>query len=64
MGTDALAVVDPELRVRGVAGLRVADASVIPEAPTGNTQTSVLMIAERASAFILGQDSARPAGSA
>lgn len=54
MGTDALAVVDPELRVRGVAGLRIADASVIPEAPTGNTQTCVAMIAERAAAFVLG----------
>jgi len=52
MGIDELAVVDPELRVRGVEGLRIADASVIPEAPTGNTQTVVLMIAERAADFI------------
>lgn len=52
MGSDVLAVVDPELRVRGVDGLRIADASVIPEAPTGNTQTCVVMIAERAADFI------------
>jgi choline dehydrogenase len=51
-GTDELAVVDPQLRVRGIDGLRVADASVIPEAPTGNTQTAVLMIGERAADFI------------
>ena len=53
MGIDTLSVVDPELRVRGVDGLRIADASVIPEAPTGNTQTAVLMIAERAADFII-----------
>lgn len=52
IGIDELAVVDPKLRVRGVEGLRVADASVIPEAPTGNTQTVVLMIAERAADFV------------
>jgi len=53
MGIDELSVVDPQLKVRGVEGLRIADASVIPEAPTGNTQTAVLMIAERAADFIL-----------
>ncbi|MGW5200583.1 GMC family oxidoreductase [Streptomyces spiralis] len=52
MGTDNLAVVDPELKVRGVEGLRVADASVIPELPTGNCQTAVVMIAERAADFV------------
>jgi choline dehydrogenase len=57
MGTDELAVVEPQLRVRGVDSLRVADASVIPEAPTGNTQTAILMIAERAADFVL-QDAA------
>jgi len=52
MGSDDTAVVDPELRVRGVEGLRIADASVIPLVPSSNIQPSVMMIAERASAFI------------
>jgi choline dehydrogenase len=47
MGTDDLAVVDPELRVRGVAGLRIADASVMPVVPSGNCHAGILMIAER-----------------
>jgi choline dehydrogenase len=47
------AVVDERLRVRGVRGLRVADASVMPTLPSGNLQAPTVMIAERASAFIL-----------
>ena len=47
MGTDDLAVVDPELRVRGVEGLRVADASVMPVVPSGNCHAGIVMIAER-----------------
>jgi choline dehydrogenase len=47
MGLDALAVVDPELRVFGVHGLRVADASVMPSVPSGNCHTGVVMIAEK-----------------
>jgi len=47
MGKDDLAVVDPELRVRGVAGLRVADASVMPVIPRGKTNAPTIMIAER-----------------
>lgn len=55
MGSDAAAPVDSELRVRGVQGLRVVDASVMPNLPSGNTNAPVVMIAERASALILGE---------
>jgi choline dehydrogenase len=48
MGTDSLAVVDPELRVRGIGALRVVDASVIPLLPSGHTNWPTVMIAERA----------------
>ncbi len=57
MGADRGAVVDPMLRVNGVAGLRVADASVMPTIPSGNTNAPTLMIAEKAAALIL-QDAA------
>lgn len=53
MGTDADAVVDPQLRVRGVEGLRVIDASVMPAVPTGNTNAPAAMIAERGARFLL-----------
>jgi choline dehydrogenase len=54
MGSDALAVVDPELRVRGIDGLRVADASIMPTVTTGNTNAPSLMIGERVADFVLG----------
>ncbi len=56
MGSDSGAPLDSELRVRGVQGLRVVDASVMPSLPTGNTNAPVVMIAERASALILNEN--------
>jgi len=55
MGSDALAVVDPALRVQGVAGLRVIDASVMPTLPAAGTYASTLMIAERGAALLAGR---------
>jgi choline dehydrogenase len=52
MGVDAEAVVDPRLRVHGLDGLRVADASVMPAVISGNTNAPSLMIGERAADFI------------
>jgi choline dehydrogenase-like flavoprotein len=54
MGADELAVVDPRLRVRGVEGLRVADASVMPTVTAGNTHAPATMIGERAADLIQG----------
>jgi choline dehydrogenase len=54
MGTGPDAVVDPSLRVIGVDGLSIADASVIPVIPTGNTQAAVIAVAERAADLLLG----------
>jgi choline dehydrogenase len=53
MGADQRAVVDAQLRVNGVGGLRVADASIMPTITSGNTAAPTLMIAERAAALIL-----------
>jgi len=59
MGVDELAVVDPELRVSGVNGLRVADASIFPSIIGGNTNAAVVMVAEKASDMILGRATCR-----
>jgi choline dehydrogenase len=56
MGLDAEAVVDPQLRVRGLEGLRIADASVMPQIVSGNTNLPCTMIGEKASDLILGRN--------
>jgi len=52
MGSDAMAVVDPELRVHGVERLRVADASIMPTVVSGNTNAATIMIGERAADMV------------
>jgi choline dehydrogenase len=59
MGSDDMSVVDPQLRVHGVDGLRVVDASVMPSVPSGNCHAAVAMIAERAADLLA---SAHPEG--
>lgn len=62
MGVDPMAVVDAHLRVRGLEGLRVADASVMPIISSGNTNAPAIMIGEKAAEFLRGD--ASPAGEA
>jgi choline dehydrogenase len=56
IGTDAMSVVDPQLKVHGISNLRVADGSVMPSIVSGNTNAAVLAIAERAAALLSGDE--------
>ena len=55
MGTDDMAVVDPQLRVHGISGLRVCDASIMPRINSSNTNAPTIMIGEKASDLIRGR---------
>ncbi len=52
MGLDDMAVVDPMLRVHGAEGLRVVDASIFPQVPSGNCHAGIVMAAERCADFV------------
>jgi choline dehydrogenase len=60
MGTGEEAVVDAELRVRGIDGLRIADASVMPALPRGNPNLAIMMIGEKAADLVRGWDAPAP----
>ena len=60
MGTDDMAVVDPQTRVHGIEGLRVVDSSIFPTIPNGNLNAPTIMVAERAADIILGRELLAP----
>ena len=59
MGRDSMSVVDSELKVYGVEGLRIADASILPRVTTGNTMAPCVIIGERAAELLLKEHSAK-----
>ncbi|MBC2883930.1 GMC family oxidoreductase N-terminal domain-containing protein [Ochrobactrum sp. CM-21-5] len=61
MGTDAMAVVDPELKVHGLEGLRVCDSSIMPRVPSCNTNAPTIMMGEKGADIIRGHDPLPPA---
>jgi choline dehydrogenase len=63
MGVDAAAVVDPQLRVNGVRGLRVVDCAIMPTLVSGNTHAAAVMIAEKAAQMVRDDETSRPAAS-
>jgi choline dehydrogenase-like flavoprotein len=60
MGVDDMAVVDPELRVRGLRNLRVVDNSIMPTLISGNTNATAIMIGEKASDLVSGAEALQP----
>ena len=61
MGTDRMAVVSPDLRVRGIEGLRICDASIMPRLPSSNTNAPAIMVGEKGADLIIGREPLPPA---